>query len=391
MSAMATAAIDRLLHDATESGRVPGVVAAAASDAGEIYAASYGRRALPDGAPMTRDTVFWIASMTKALTSTAAMQQVEQGKLSLDAPIAGVLPALAKPQVLDGFDPAGKPRLRPATGPVTLRQLLTHTAGYGYDTWNHELARALPQLDLPRLPRNPDELARFPLLFDPGARWNYGINTDLVGLAVEAASGQRLDAYLRDHVLAPLGMHDTAFHLSPAQRARLTQVHARQPDGALSVIDWPVGNEPGYCMGGGGLCSTARDYLRFLRMLLAGGALDGARILKPETVAEMGRNHIGDLNVLPMRSGDPARSNDVELFPAMAKKWGLGFLINTEPAPGGRSAGSLAWAGLGNTYFWIDPTRRVAGVVLTQILPFGDHAALGLLDRFEQAVYRVIP
>jgi methyl acetate hydrolase len=387
---MESAAIDKLLRDAVETGRVPGVVAAAATDTGEIYGAAYGRRALPDGAPMTRDTVFWIASMTKALTSVAAMQQVEQGRLSLDAPIAAVLPALAKPQVLDGFEPSGAPRLRPAAGPVTLRQLLTHTAGYGYDSWNQELARALPQLDLPRLPRNPDELARFPLLFDPGARWNYGISTDLVGLAVEAASGQRLDDYLRDHVLTPLGMHDTAFHLSPAQRARLTQVHARGSDGALSVIDWPVGNAPGYCMGGGGLCSTARDYLRFVRMLLGGGALDGARVLKPETVAEMGRNQIGALNVLPMRTTDPARSNDVELFPGMAKKWGLGFLINTETTPSGRSAGALAWAGLGNTYYWIDPTRRIAGVILTQILPFGDHEALELLDRFEQGVYAAL-
>ncbi|MEJ0071939.1 MAG: serine hydrolase domain-containing protein [Pseudomonadota bacterium] len=382
-----SASIDRLLRGATETGRVPGVVAAAATDAGEVYAGAFGRRALPDGAPMTRDTIFWIASMTKALTSVAAMQQVEQGRLVLDAPIGAILPALAKPQVLDGVDASGAPRLRPAAGPVTLRQLLTHTAGYGYDTWNPELARALPQLDLTRMPRNPDELARFPLLFDPGTRWNYGINTDLVGLAVEAASGQRLDAYLRDHVLTPLGMHDTAFDLTAAQRARLTQVHARRADGSLEPIEWPVGTAPGYCMGGGGLCSTARDYLRFLRMLLGGGALDGARILAPETVAEMGRNHIGALTVGPLRSGDPTRSNDVELFPGMAKQWGLGFLINTETAPSGRSAGALAWAGLGNTYYWIDPTRRVVGVILTQILPFGDRESLSLLDGFESEVY----
>jgi methyl acetate hydrolase len=383
--------IDTLLRDAAESRRVPGVAAAAATASGEVYAGAFGSRALPDGPPVDLDTLFWIASMTKALTSTAAMQMVEQGKLTLDGPIADVLPALAKPQVLDGFDASGAPRLRPAKSPVTLRQLLTHTAGYGYDTWNAELDQALPKLGLTRMPRDADELARMPLVYHPGTRWNYGINTDLVGLAVEAASGQRLHHYIRDHLCAPLGMTDTTFVLSEAQRARLTRVHAHRADGSLEVTDWPVGGEPGYCMGGGGICSTARDYLTFLRMLLAGGTLGGARILTSETVAEMGRNQMGALDVLPMRSGDPTRSNDCELFPGMVKKWGLGFLINTQQAPGGgRSAGSLAWAGLGNTYFWLDPTRRVAGVILMQILPFADREALGLLDRFERAVYAAL-
>ncbi|MBI3514637.1 MAG: beta-lactamase family protein [Proteobacteria bacterium] len=385
---MTTTAIDQLLRDAVAAKRVPGVAAAAATAAGEIYAGAFGTRALPDGPPVTLDTMFWIASMTKALTSAAAMQQVERGTLTLDGPVSAVLPALAKPQVLDGVDASGNPRLRPAKSPVTLRQLLTHSAGYGYDTWNPELGQALPKLGLQRMPRNEEELARFPLVFDPGTRWNYGINTDLVGLAVEAASGQRLHHYIRDHVCKPLGMTDTTFVLSEAQRARMTRVHARQPDGSLTITDWPVGGEPGYCMGGGGISSTARDYLTFLRALLGGGTLGGVQILKPETVADMGRNHMGALNVLPMRSADASRSNDCELFPGMVKKWGLGFLINTQAAPGGgRSAGSLAWAGLGNTYFWLDPVRRVAGVILMQILPFADGEALGLFDRFERAVY----
>jgi CubicO group peptidase (beta-lactamase class C family) len=379
--------IDQVLSEATSAKRVPGVAAAAATAEGEIYAGAFGTRALPDGPPVTIDTIFAVFSMTKALTSTAAMQQVEQGKLSLDAPISAVLPALAKPQVLDGVDTSGRPKLRPAKNPVTLRQLLTHSAGYGYDTWNAELARALPELGLQRMPRDAQELARFPLVFDPGTRWNYGINTDLVGLAVEAASGQRLHHYIRDHICRPLGMTSTSFPLDEAQRARLTRVHFRKPDGSLDVMDWPVGGEPGYCMGGGGISSTARDYLTFLRALLNGGALGGNRILKPETVAEMGQNSMGPLEVLPMRSGDPVRSNDCELYPGMVKKWGLGFLINTQAVPGARSAGSLAWAGLGNTYFWLDPTRRVAGVILMQILPFADQEALGLFDRFERAVY----
>ncbi|MBV8170260.1 MAG: beta-lactamase family protein [Alphaproteobacteria bacterium] len=387
---MASSPIDDVLRDAVEAKRVPGVAAAAATADREIYAGAFGTRALPDGPPVTLDTVFAVFSMTKALTSAAAMQQVEQSKLSLDAPISAVLPPLATPQVIDGFDASGNPRLRPAKSPITLRQLLTHSAGYGYDTWNSELARALPKLGLQRMPRNAEELARFPLVFDPGTRWNYGINTDLVGLAVEAASGQRLHHYIRDHICRPLGMTSTSFVLDDGQRARLTRVHARQPDGSLAVVEWPVGGEPGYCMGGGGISSTARDYLIFLRALLNGGALNGQRILKPETVAEMGRNSMGALEVLPMRSGDPVRSKDCELYPGMVKKWGLGFLINTQAVPGARSANSLAWAGLGNTYFWLDPTRRVAGVILMQILPFADKPALDLLDKFERAVYAAV-
>jgi CubicO group peptidase (beta-lactamase class C family) len=385
---MSQTQIDAVLREAVDAKKVPGVVAAATTADGEIYHGVFGTRALPGGAAMTRDTIFWIASMTKAITTTAAMQQVEAGKLSLDAPVADVLPTMKSMQVLDGVDGAGKPRLRPAKSAVTLRQLLTHSAGFGYDTWNAELAAALPQLGMIRMPRNPEELGRMPLVYEPGTRWNYGINTDVVGLAVEAVTGQRLHHYIRDHIATPLGMDDTTFVLSDAQRARLTRCHARQPDGSLAVMEWPVGSEPGYCMGGGGICSTAGDYLRFVRMLLNGGALDGTQILKPETVALMAQNQMGALDMLPMKSGDKVRSLDFEVFPGIQKKWGLGFLINTKAAPGGgRSAGSLAWAGLGNTYFWIDPARRVAGVILMQILPFGDPEALGLLDRFERAVY----
>lgn len=386
---MSQSQIDAVLREAVEAKKVPGVVAAATTADGPLYSGAFGTRALPGGAPMTADTVFWIASMTKAITSVAAMRQVEAGKLSLDAPISDVLPTMKAMQVLDGVDGAGKPRLRPAKSPITLRQLLTHSAGFGYDTWNAELAAALPQLGMIRMPRNAEELGRFPLVFDPGTRWNYGINTDVVGLAVEAVTGQRLHHYVRDHVAAPLGMVDTTFALSDAQRARLTRCHARKPDGSLEVMEWPVGNEPGYCMGGGGICSTAGDYLRFVRMLLNGGTLDGVQMLKRETVALMAQNQMGALDMLPMVSGDKTRSLDFEVFRGIQKKWGLGFLINTQAAApaGGRSAGSLAWAGLGNTYFWIDPARRVAGVILMQILPFGDHEALGLLDRFERAVY----
>jgi CubicO group peptidase (beta-lactamase class C family) len=273
---------------------------------------------------------------------------------------------------------------------MTLRHLLTHTAGYGYPEWNPELGDALPRLGLARMPRNFDELARMPLLFDPGTRWNYGISVDVVGLMIEAASGQSLGEYLREHLLEPLGMVDTAFLLTPAQHARRAPTFRRLADGTLEPIDWPAGEGQGFTGGGGGLCGTAGDYGHFLRMLLNDGTLDGVRVLGSETVAAMGRNQIGTLSVPKMISAVPERSNDVDFFPGMDLKWGLGFLLNTAPGPHGRSAGSMAWGGLCNSYFWLDPTRGVAGCMLAQLLPFADPQALDAFGAVEWAAYTAV-
>ena len=350
---------------------------------GTLFEAAVGYRDLSNNSPMTTDTIVWIASMTKAIVSVAAMQLVERNRLRLDAPIAATLPALAAPQVLEGFDTIGAPRLRPARTHITLRHLLTHTAGYGYHVWNPELKRT----GLPPIPASFDDLARTPLLFDPGTRWTYGINTDILGLAVEAASGRTLAAYLRDEILAPLGMHDTTFLLTPEQRARLARMHRRGADATLHPIDWPVGEGQGFTGGGGGLCGTARDYGRFLRMLLNCGTLDGVRLLRADTVRDMGRNQIGDLRVHTLVSAAPKLSNDANLLPGLEQRWGLGFLLNTAPGPNGRSAGSMAWAGLGNCYYWIDTARGLAGCLLTQLLPFADAPALELFGALERAAY----
>ena len=379
--------IERTLRHAVDRGAVPGVVAMAADTDGIVYEGAFGRRSLASDAPMSLDTVFWIASMTKAITSVAAMQLVEHGALALDAPIGELLPKLAAPQVLDGFDGDGQPRLRPATRPITLRHLLTHTAGFSYSNWNRDVGRYMAVTGLPAPGTGLRAALDAPLIFEPGGRWEYGINTDWVGQAIEAASGQSLDGYFREHICAPLGMTDTAFVLTPEQRTRLATVHQRQPDGGLSPTDFALPRAPEFFGGGGGLHSSARDYLTFTRMLLGGGRLGEVRLLRPETVAQMARNQIGDLTVGVLRSDVPERSNDAEFFPGMVKKWGLGFLINTEDAPTGRRAGSLTWAGLGNTYFWIDPTRGVSGVILTQILPFVDAKAMALYAGFERALY----
>ena len=388
-----TSNIDRVLSEAVAAGEVPGVVALAASDRGILYQGAFGRRDIAGGPAMTIDTVFRIASMTKAVTSVAAMQLVEQGALSLDEPIGGVLPELAEPYVLKGFDAAGKPRLRPAKRPITLRHLLTHTAGFGYEMLSGDLIRYIAATKTPSTSTGQLASLRLPLLFDPGDKWEYGINLDWVGRAIEAASGQTLDRYFRDRIFAPLGMADSGFELSPRQNARLVRVHQRRADRSLEpiTVDMPP-RDPEFWAGGGALYSTGPDYLAFLQMLLGGGKLgggklDGAGLLRPETVAEMGKNQVGDLAAGIMRTAMPERTNDFVLFPEGTCRWGLGYMINTEPGANGRSAGSLSWGGVFNSYYWIDPANRVAAVIMTQILPFADPQTLALCGAFERAVY----
>ena len=383
----ASAEIDRVLQAAIGRGDVPGVVAMAATADGVIYEGAFGRRTLPDGAAMTLDTVFWLASMTKAITSTAAILLVEQGRLALDRPIADVLPELAAPQVLEGFDAAGEPRLRPARRPITLRHLITHTAGFVYDIWNADVARYMEKNGIPGIISCENAALLLPLVFDPGDKWDYGINIDWVGKAVERVSGQSLGDYFAEHIFAPLGAKDIGFKLTPNHRSRLVAMHARADDGTLAPIDFELPQEPEFQMGGGGLYGTAADYLAFERLFLNAGRAGGRQVLKPETVALMAQNAMGDLNVRLLKTVSPAYSNDAEFFPGMVKKWGLGFMISTEAVPGGRSAGSLAWAGLGNTYFWIDPAHGVAGIILMQLIPFADAKALRLFGDFERALY----
>ena len=380
--------IDALLANAVASGDVPGVVAMATDRTELLYSGAYGRRALGADAPMTLDTVVWIASMTKAITGAAAMRLVERGQLQLDAPASAWVPELGAVQVLEGFDAGGAPRLRAPVRPITLRHLLTHTAGYGYPVWSEALARYHEVRDLPSTSTCRHAALLAPLLFDPGERWNYGINIEWVGKMIEAVSGQRLGVYLAEHLFEPLGMTSTAFKINPDMRARLAKVHERAADGRLAAIEFEVPQEPEFELGGGGLYSTAGDYLRFVRMILNNGeSSTGARVLAPETVDLMSRNHIGELSVVRMQSCMLNRSNDAEFFPGIVKRWGLTFMINEEVAPTGRSAGGLAWGGLANTYFWIDRKRSVGGVYLTQVLPFADDRSLPLYLEFEKTVY----
>lgn len=379
--------IDAVLRRAVDAGAVPGAVAIAANDEGVFYEGAFGMRNLAKGRAMTLDTVFRIASMTKAVTSVAAMQLVEQGKLTLDGPVPDIDPALSAPQVLEGFDPSGVPRLRPARQPITLRRLLTHTAGFSYERWNANTARYVKASGMVSTSTGKVASLRLPLAFDPGTRWEYGVNIDWVGLLVEAASGQKLDAYVQQHISAPLGMTDTGFATTPGQRARQASVHQRQADGSLQPQPPETPFTPEFWAGGGGLYSTASDYMTFLQALLHDGAFNGARILRPETVASLGQNQIGPIEAGILRTTAPAHSADVDFFPGASLKWGLATMINAQPGPDGRSAGSLTWAGLFNTHYWIDPARHVIGVLMTQVLPFGDPPAMRLYGQFERAVY----
>ena len=379
-----TGRIAGALKRAADSGEVPGIAAAAATKDGVIFEAGYGKRDLASGAPMAADTVVWIASMTKAITCACAMQQIERGKLSLDAPIKSVLPELAEPKVLEGFDADGNPRTRPARGDITLRQLMTHTSGYAYDFWNADIMRYMEKSGTPGVISCANKALTLPLTRDPGVRWEYGVGIDWVGKAVEAVTGQRLGRYMKENIFDPLGMSDTAFKIGEAQRTRLAKIHARTPDG-LVATDTEIPQEPEFEMGGGGLYGTVGDYLNFAQAILHSGAFNGARVLKAETVALMSQNAMGDLRVRAMKTAQPPISNDVDFLEGM--QWGLSFLINPEPLPTGRSAGSLAWAGLANSYYWIDPAKQVAGIIMTQILPFLDSKVLDLFDRFEKAIY----
>jgi CubicO group peptidase (beta-lactamase class C family) len=382
--------IDAVLRRATEAKEVPGVVAMAANDKGVIYEGAFGTRDLAQGPAMTLDTIFRLASMTKAVTSVAAMQLVEQSKLQLDQPVGNILPELSAPQVLEGFDDSGAPRLRPAKRPITLRHLLTHTAGFGYEVWDAQLIRYVKASGTPSGTTGKLASLRLPLVFDPGERWEYGINLDWVGRVVEAVSGLPLEVYFRQHIFAPLGMSDTDYVISSAQRSRLVSVHQRKEDGSLEPIEPKDPPWREFWSGGGGLYSTGRNYLVFLQMLMHQGRFNGAQLLRPQTVALMGQNQIGDIRAGILKTANPERSNDIDFFPGMACKWGLGYMITPQPGPNGRSAGSVTWAGIFNTYYWLDPQKRIAGVFLTQILPFADHDAVRLYGEFERGVYNAL-
>jgi methyl acetate hydrolase len=382
----ANAALDNILRGAIAREGVPAVVALITNRERVLYQGAFGVADVATGRPLTSDALFRIASMTKPVTSVALMQLIEQGRLGLEHEVEKYLPELAGLQVFESFDAAtGAYRLRAASRPATVRHFLTHTSGLAYPftsaTWRDFKPRA-------------GETYPFggPLLFDPGERWHYSTSTDVVGRLVEVVSGQELEDYFRQHIFAPLKMDDTFYNVPEEKGPRLAAQQQRageRMDGAVELQNPQPGLTIAEPVGGGGLASTADDYGRFVRMLLNGGALDGVRVLKAETVALMGQNHIGAVSVPALKSALP-RSADFTLITDGRDKWGLGFLITTNQIPGKRPSGSLSWGGINNTYFWIDPARGIAGVIMMQYLPFVDARAMAVYDAFERGAYQLV-
>ncbi|MEO8691137.1 MAG: serine hydrolase domain-containing protein [Solirubrobacteraceae bacterium] len=384
-----SAGIDSVLQAAVDGGAVPNVVAMAADASGPIYEGAAGPRAVGSSEPVTPDTMFRIASMTKIIATTAALQLVERGKLDLDAPVDQYLPEFAGLQVLDGFD-GDTPRLRAPATRATVRHLVTHTSGLAYWFFNADIVRWEAATGTPNVLSGSKAIFAAPLVADPGAQYEYGINSDWLGLVIEAAGGQSLDLFFAEHILGPLGMTSTTFLMNEEQRARSVPVHLHGEDGAWQAapdVDWS--QEPEWWAGGHGLHSTPREYLRFQRMLLGGGTLDGTKILERATVEDMFANHIGELDFpAEIRTADPGSTADFNAGPGF--KWGLGLLLNSEQQPGMRAAGSGSWAGIFNTHFWVDPASGVTGAIYTQTLPFVEPRVYQVYVDFERSLYASI-
>jgi methyl acetate hydrolase len=380
-----TQEIDDVLCAAVDSGAVPGVVAMAATTEGTAYEGAAGLRSADASDQITPDTMLRIASMTKMITITGALQLVEQGSLDLDATVEEYRPEFAKLQVLDGFD-GDRPLLRAPASRATVRHLVTHTSGLAYWFWNRDIDRYEQVTGTANVMPGTADVFTAPLVFDPGTRCEYGINIDWLGRVIEAVSGQPLDAYVLENITGPLGMTNTTARMSPAQRANSAPIHVRGADGAWVATDLDWAQQPEYWGGGHFLYSTPRDYLRFQRMLLGRGTLDGTRLLAADTVAAAFTNQIGALEFpAAIETAHPELSTDVNLGPGL--KWGLGLLINPVDVPGMRAAGSGAWAGLFNSHFWVDPASGITGAIYSQVLPFADPPAFQMYADFERALY----
>jgi len=389
------AAIDAAVAGHSEASAIPGVVAMATDRAGPIYEGAAGRRALDStgnqpGTAMTMDTVFALFSMTKAVTATAALQLVDDGRLDLDAPARRYVPSLGALKVLTGFDAEGQPRLRPPRRDITTRMLLLHTAGFAYPFFNETYRRLVAEGHCVDTLSATLAGLNTPLLFDPGDAWEYGSSLDWVGLVVEALAGARLGEVMQARIFDPLGMTDTAFTLTPSMRDRLAGMHQRDPDGSLRVLpDFELPPEPEVHMGGHGLYGTVGDYGRFIRMWLNDGMGEaGRRVLGADTIRMAERQGLGDRRIRMLPGVIPTLSNDADLFPGLPKSWALSFMVTLADAPTGRPAGALGWAGLANLYYWIDRQTGVGGVWATQLFPFADPAALAAYYAFESSVYK---
>jgi len=377
--------IDKVLRDAVDSGGVPHVAAIAADRDGVIYQGAAGPRAVGESDPVTVDTLFRIMSMTKMPCTVAALQQVEEGNLDLDAPVTDYCPEFAETQVLTGFD-GDTPVLRPPARQATVKNLVTHTSGLGYWFWSDDLVKWESVTGIPNVVAGSAASFKAPMLTDPGEVFIYGINIDWLGKVVEAVTGVGLDVAIKQGITGPLGMDQTTFLMNDEQRPNSTPVHVKAEDGTWTAIGEVLNQAPDYWAGGHGLYGPPSDYIKFQRALLRGGELDGTRILRQSTVDEAFTNQIGDLDFpASCPTADPASTCDFAAGPGF--KWGYGLLLNTADLPGMRRAWSGAWAGLCNTQFWVDRTSGVCGSIYSNFLPFVTPEAMTMYNDFERALY----
>ncbi len=377
--------IDEVLEQAVAGGAVPSVVAIAADRNGIIYEGAVGPRVTGQDDPVSVDSHYRVMSMTKIVVTTAALQLVERGTLDLDAPVERHCPEFAELGVLDGFD-GDTPRLRPPASQATVRQLITHTTGLSYWFWNADIVKWEAATGVPNVLSGLNEIFRAPLIADPGTKFEYGINIDWLGKVVEATSGLRLNEAVRRGVTEPLGMDQTAFLISDAQRANSVPVHLQTEDGAWAASEIELSQQPEY-WGAHCMYSTPRDYLKLQRALLGNGTSpEGVKILEPETVDAAFSNQIGALDFPPqIVTADPTISHTLAVGPGY--KWGYHLLLNTRDIPGCRRAGSGALFGLLNTHFWVDRTTGITGAIYSQFLPFGPQPAMRMCQDFEAALY----
>lgn len=382
---------DILAYTVNRAGGAPGVVAMATDKTANFYEGAAGVRELGRPEPMTTDSVMLLASCTKAIAGAALMQLVEEGLVSLDDPAREYAPEIGAIEVLEGYDEGGKPRLRKPSSDITLGQLMLHTSGFSYDFFSEDLLRFREQREIPSILSCTFPAIQDVLLHDPGERWTYGCGIDWVGRVVEALRGKRLGEVLTERVFEPLDMRDIAFTMTPSMRERLVTIHQRAADGQLTPQpDLVLPQPPEMDMGGHGLYATVGEYMKFIRMILNDGDGPNGRVLRAETVARMAQNGLGSLHSGAWTSSNPALANSGDFFPGLEKSWSYTFQVNDEPAPTGRPAGQLSWAGLANTFYWIDRQNGIGGMWSTQILPFQDIASYpGAVD-FEGAVYRAL-
>lgn len=378
-----------LANTVGSAGGAPGVVAMVTDRNANVYEGAAGRRSLGGDAPMTTDSVMAIFSTSKAITGTTLMQLVEEGKVRLDDPVKKYVPEIAEIQVLEGFDAAGQPKLRAPKRDITINHLMLHTAGFSYEFFSADDLKLRGAKGIPSVVSATFASVKTCLLWDPGEKWGYGVNIDWVGKVVEAVRGKRLGEVMQERVFAPLGMSETGFVMTPAMQARRAVIHDRAMDGKLTPLpDLVLPQPPEMDMGGHGLYSTVGDYMKFIRMILNDGAGANGRVLKAETVEQMSRNGLGALKSGGWTTSIPSLSNTGEFFPGLPKSWAYTFMVNDEPTPSGRPAGSLMWAGLANLFYWIDRENGIGGFWGSQILPFQDVSSYpGYVD-FETAVYR---